>query len=62
MHHTKEMPAQPRRRAGLRWVSLVLSMVVLAVLLVVLWGQDQKNVLGPPPTRPSDFFATGGPL
>ena len=34
MHHTKEMPAQPRRRAGLRWVSLVLSMVVLAVLLV----------------------------
>lgn len=45
MHHTKEMPAQPRRRAGLRWVSLVLSMVVLAVLLVVLWGQDQKNVL-----------------
>lgn len=45
MHHTKEMPAQPRRRAGLRWVSLVLSMVVLAVLLVLLWGQDQKNVL-----------------
>ena len=45
MHHTKEMSAQPRRRAGLRWVSLVLSMVVLAVLLVVLWGQDQKNVL-----------------
>ena len=45
MHHTKEMPAQPRRRAGLRWVSLVLSMVVLAVLLVVLGGQDQKNVL-----------------
>lgn len=40
MHHTKEMPAQHRRRAGLRWVSLVLSMVVLAVLLVVLWGQD----------------------
>ena len=45
MHHTKEMPAQPRRRAGLRWVSLVLSMVVLAVLLVVLWGQDQKTAL-----------------
>ena len=35
MHHTKEMPAQPRRRAELRLVSLVLSMVVLAVLLVV---------------------------
>ena len=45
MHHTKEMPAQPRRRAELRLVYLVLSMVVLAVLLVVLWGQDQKNVL-----------------
>lgn len=45
MHHSKEIPAQPRHRAGLRWVSLVLSVVVLAVILVLLWGQDQKNVL-----------------
>ena len=35
----------PRRRGGLRWISLVLSAAVLAVILVVLWGQDQENIL-----------------
>ena len=46
MNHNNESPQQPHPRGrGLRWASLVLGAVVLAVILVVLWGQDQKNVL-----------------
>ena len=43
MSHTKSVPR--RRAAGLRWVSLVLGAAVLAIILVVLWGQDQKSIL-----------------
>ena len=43
MRNTKEKP--PQRSRGLRWISLLLSAAALAGILVVLWGQDQKNVL-----------------
>ena len=46
MSHRKETPQQPRPRGNwLRWVSLILGAVVLSVILVVLWGQDQKSIL-----------------